>query len=79
MNHAVRCVLEVVLSATCTKVSVGVPVSLQVAIHCCGHSIASNIELSALIKKRLLNIFLDDITASMTVNLLCLNKRSDVI
>ena len=79
MNHAVRCVLEVVLSATCTKVSVGVPVSLQVAIHCCGHSIASNIELSALIKKRLLNIFLDDITAPMAVNLLCLNERSYVI
>ena len=79
MNHAVCCVLKVVFPATCPKVSVSVPVSLQVAIHSCGHSIASNIELSVLIKKRLLNIFLDDITASMAVNLLCLNERSDVI
>ena len=73
MNHAVRGVLEVVLPATCPQVSVGVPVSLQVAIHSCGHSIASNVELSILVKKRLLNVFLDDITASMTVNLLCLD------
>ena len=73
MNHAVRGVLEVVLPATCPKVSVGVPVSLQVSIHSCGHSIASNVELSILVKKRLLNVFLDNITASMTVNLLCLD------
>ena len=79
MNHAVRCVLKVVFSATCSKVSVGVPISLQVAIHRRGQSIASNVELSVLIKKRPLDIFLDDITASMTVNLLCLNERSDVI
>ena len=79
MNHAVCCVLKVVLPATCPKVSVSVPVSLQVAIHSCGHSITSNVKLSILIKEWLLNVFLDDITASMTVNLLCLNERSDVI
>ena len=74
MNHAIRSVLEVVFPATCPKVSVSVPVSLQVAVHSRSHSVASNVELSVLIKERLLNIFLDDITASMPVNLLRLDE-----
>ena len=79
MYHAVCGVLNVVFTATCPKVSVRVPVSLQVAINGRGHGVASNVELPALIKERLLNILLDDVAASVTVNLLCLDERSDVI
>lgn len=79
MNHAVRCILDVVLSTTGSEISVLVPVGLQVSVYCGRKEETTDVELSILIKQRLLNIFLYDVTTSVAVNLLRLYQRLNVI
>ena len=79
MDHSVLVVLRCVLARARPQVAVLVPISLEVAVHRGGECVASDIELSVLIKEGLLNVFLDDIGAFLPVNLGLVNDRLDVV
>ena len=79
MNHAVRRILEIILATARPQVAILVPVALQVSIICRHQREASNIELAIFVKQGLLDVFLDDVTAFVTVDLLGLNERLDVV
>lgn len=79
MNHAVRCILDVVLSTTGSEISVLIPVGLQVSVDRGRKEETTDVKLSIFIQQRLLNILLYDVTASMAVNLLRLYQRLNVV
>lgn len=79
MNHAVRRIFEIILATTRPQVAILVPVALQVSIIRRRQGEASNIELAIFVQQGLLDVFLDDVTAFVTVDLLGLNQRLDVV
>ena len=79
MNHAVRRVFQVVLPAASPQISVRVPVRLQVAVDGRAEGVAPDIELPVLVQERLLNVFLNDVAASVAVHLLRLDQALDVL
>ena len=79
MNHAIRRVFQVVLAATRPEVAICVPVRLQVAVDRGAEGVAPDIELPVLVQERLLNVFLNNVAASVAVYLLRLDQALDVL
>ena len=79
MNHAVRRVFQVVLPAASPQIPVRVPVRLQVAVDGRAEGVAPDVELPVLVQERLLNVFLNDVAASVAVHLLRLDQALDVL
>ena len=79
MDHSICRILQVVFAAASSQISVGVPVSLEIAIHCCRQEVATDVELPILVKQRLLNVLLYDVAAAVPIHLLGLYQRLYVI
>ena len=79
MDHAIGRVLQIILATGSPQVAVLVPVALQVSIIRARQREAPNVELAILVKQGLLDVFLNDVTAFVTVDLLRLNQRLDVV
>jgi hypothetical protein len=70
VHEFARYILGVVLSAGCAKISICVPVSLQITIYCSRQHERPDIKLTIFVQKGLLDVLLDDITAFFAVVLL---------
>lgn len=79
MDHAIGRVLQIILATGSPQVAVLVPVALQVSIIRARQREAPNVELAILVQQGLLDVFLNDVTAFVTVDLLRLNQRLDVV
>jgi len=79
MDHAVRRVLEIVLSATGSEIAVGVPVALHVAVDSRGQRKAPDIELPIFIQKWPLDVLLNNVTPLVAIHLLVLDQRLDMV
>lgn len=79
MDVPVRNVLKRVFSATCTQVSIGVPVALQVPVDRAHQGKTPNVELTVLVEEGLLDILLYDVTSLNTVYGSILYQALDVI
>ena len=74
MDVTVWDILKSKLSAACTEVSIAVPVALQVTIYGAHQSETADVELSVLIEKRLLYVFLYDVRPSVAIDVNILNE-----
>ena len=79
MDHTVRSVLEIVLSATGAQVAIRVPVALKVAVDSRCQEEASDIELPIFIQKWPLDVLLNNVTPLVTIHLLVLDQRLDMV
>ena len=68
MDVTVWDILKGKLSAACSEVTITVPVALQVSIYGAHQSKTSNVELSVLVEKRLLNVLLYDVRSSVAID-----------
>ena len=69
MNKSISNILKIEILATGPKVSFIVPITLEVAVNCSQQSVAPYVKLPVLIKKRLFNIFLDNVGPLLPVNI----------
>ena len=79
MNHPILVILGRVLSRAGPKISIHVPVPLEVAVDCRRKCVASDVKLAIFIQEWSFNIFLDYIGAFLAVNLLIVDNWLDVI
>ena len=79
MDHAVCRVFQVVFTATSPQIPVSVPVALQVSVNSSAEGVATDVKLAIFIQQRLLDVFLNNVTSPMPIDLLCLNQTLDVV
>ena len=79
MDHAVCRVFQVVFTATGPQIPVSVPVGLQVSVNGGAEGVATDVKLAILVQERLLDVFLNNVTTPMSIDLLCLNQTLDVV
>lgn len=79
MNHAISGVLDVVLTAARSKVTVSVPVALEIPIDCRRQCEAPDVELAILVQQWPFDVLLNDVAPLVTVYILILNDRLYVI
>ena len=79
MNKPVGDILESELTATGPQVAIGVPVALKVAVDCGHQSEAPDVKLSVLVKKRLFDVLLNDVTSLYTIDSSVLYKSLNMI
>ena len=70
---------QVVFTATGSQIPVRVPVGLQVSVNGGAEGVATDVKLAILVQERLLDVFLNNVTTPMSIDLLCLNQTLDVV
>ena len=79
MNHAISCVLDVVLAAAGSQVAILIPVALEVSVDSGRQSVTADVELATLVEKGPLNVLLNDVATPVAIHLLCLDKTLDMV
>ena len=69
MNKPISNVFQIEVFATCPKVALIVPITLEVAIDSSQQSIAPNIKFPVFVEKRLLYVFLNDVGPLLPIHI----------
>lgn len=73
MHVSVRHIFDCELTTASTEVTFLIPVPLQVSIDSAHHCEGSNVKLSVLVQKRLLDVLLNDVTPLVPIKVCILN------
>lgn len=69
MNESISNIFKIEVFATCPKVALVVPITLEVAINCSQQSVAPNIKLPVFVEEGPLNVLLDDVGTLLSVDI----------
>jgi hypothetical protein len=61
MNESISNIFKIEVFATCPKVALVIPITLEVAINCSQQSVAPNIKLPVFVEERPLDVLLNNI------------------
>jgi hypothetical protein len=69
MNKSISNVLQIEVLATCPKVALIVPITLEVSINSSQQSVAPNVKLPVFVEKRLLEVLLNDVGPLLAIDI----------
>jgi hypothetical protein len=69
MDESVSHILEIEILTASSKIALIIPIPLHVTIDSCNKGIASDIEFSVLIEKRLFYVLLNDIRSFLAIDI----------